>query len=382
MKPCIARTLQFFLCLFALATPELLHAQHFVYTNNNHVALHNTVSAFSVSTPGALTEITGSPFETGGLGSTGFESPDVGNTIRADKHFLYVSNQSDISVFSINSVTGSLTAAPGSPFSTGGNSSNFGISLALTPNAKFLYAGNGGTNNLSAFSIASNGALTLLAGSPFPVASFPTDIKVSPNGQFLYLLFPFNKTIGIYQIASDGSLTQINGSPFATTADQGLDINCAGTFLFASEFTDVDVFSIAADGTLSPISGSPFGSFSSGGAVALNATDSLLYVSNELNAGLSVFNVAANGSLTAALDSPFTFTSPIEVEGLAVAPSPYLFAMLYGQGINGNGIASFRVGATGRLMPAPGSPFKSPDFVNSNNFVPLALAAFPPKVCH
>jgi 6-phosphogluconolactonase len=381
MNPFAARTFQGLLILAALALPVGARAQQFVYTNNNPVPRHNTVSAFSVSSQGALTEIAGSPYNTLGVGTTGFESPDVGNTIRVDRDFLFVSNQMDISVFTINRTTGALTLVSGSPFSTGGNSSNFGISLTISPDHQFLYAGNGGSNNLSAFSIAATGALTLLPGFPLAVASQPTDIKVSPNGQFLYVLFPFNKTIGIYQIAADGGLTQIAGSPFTTTASQGLDINCAGTFLFSSEFTSVDVFSIASDGTLTPILGSPFGSFGSGGAVLLNTKDNLLFVSNELNRGLSTFTVAPNGSLTSAPDSPFTFKNPIEVEGLSTGATPFLFAALYGEGISNNAVAAFRVLKGGRLMTVPGSPFTSQDFANSNNFILLAAAVAPAKVC-
>ena len=48
-----------------LMVPAIATAQGFVYVNNQDTI--NTVSGFSVSTTGALTAITGSPFVTGGI---------------------------------------------------------------------------------------------------------------------------------------------------------------------------------------------------------------------------------------------------------------------------------------------------------------------------
>ena len=78
-----------------------------------------TVSAFSMDTSGELTEISGSPFPSGGNGTI---NGPLGITADAAGRFVYVCNASnDISVFSINTSSGALTPIPGSPFPEGAN---------------------------------------------------------------------------------------------------------------------------------------------------------------------------------------------------------------------------------------------------------------------
>jgi len=87
-------------------------AGKFLFTVN---FLDNTVSAFSIEVNGNLTPVAGSPFAVLNLPDALAVDPTGG--------FLYVADSSgsggDLSVFSINAVTGILTAIAGSPFSTG-----------------------------------------------------------------------------------------------------------------------------------------------------------------------------------------------------------------------------------------------------------------------
>ncbi|MGZ7052290.1 MAG: hypothetical protein ACXVJ0_09560, partial [Candidatus Angelobacter sp.] len=56
------------LLVMAFLSPLGAQAQgNYVYVNNQAAA--NTVSAYSVSATGALTQLTGSPFSTGGVGA-------------------------------------------------------------------------------------------------------------------------------------------------------------------------------------------------------------------------------------------------------------------------------------------------------------------------
>lgn len=88
----------------------------YVYVPNTSDA---TVSAFALDSAGRLTEITGSPFPSGGNGS--IHGP-LGIATDTGGHFVFVCNASnDISVFSINSASGALLPIAGSPFPAGGN---------------------------------------------------------------------------------------------------------------------------------------------------------------------------------------------------------------------------------------------------------------------
>ena len=234
----------------------------FVYTNDDEPFAPNTVSGFSVASSGTLTLMPGSPFLTGGTGGGGgffavnrTRAGIVGNCLFASNT---VSN--DVSAFTIDSTTGALTLVAGSPFPTGDLGDGAGIALAPTPNGMFLMATN--AVSVTVFSVATGCALTPIAGSPFPLLVFgPDGIKVSANGSFLAVAE--GSQYEMLSIASSGALTSVGGFPI--TGGQfgaGVDINCASDLLFGGEAngteTIVDGYSIASSGTLTPVKGSPF----------------------------------------------------------------------------------------------------------------------------
>jgi len=100
--------------------------------------------------------------------------------------FLYVTNWGVATVlgFSIDG-NGNLTPVPGSPFSSWGFNPSV---LATDPAGKFLYVANSGTSGLppydgvvAGFTVDPNsGALTPIAGSPFPAAGSPGSIVIAP----------------------------------------------------------------------------------------------------------------------------------------------------------------------------------------------------------
>src|SRR5690349_4307337 len=162
-----------------------LSAQNFVYTNND-IASANSVSAYSADSNGAMSPIPGSPFATNGAGNGG--GLNSANRIIVAGNFLYASNaaSNSVSAFAVDTSTGALTAASGSPFATDAfdDPINSGISLAATPDAKFLYAGSTGFGGqISIFSInSSTGALTMV-GSPIFPGGAVSGMKVSPDGK-------------------------------------------------------------------------------------------------------------------------------------------------------------------------------------------------------
>src|ERR1700675_4080684 len=88
--------------------------------------------------------VPGSPFSTGGFPYAVAVDPSVAN-----------SNSSNVSEYSIDPATGALTQIPSSPFPTGTNP----FSVAVSPSGGFAYVANFTSNNVSAYSIAPNGAL-------------------------------------------------------------------------------------------------------------------------------------------------------------------------------------------------------------------------------
>ncbi|HYM75013.1 MAG TPA: FG-GAP-like repeat-containing protein [Candidatus Dormibacteraeota bacterium] len=356
--------------------PQAL-GQTFVYTNDN-INGANTVTVFSVGSSGALTSI--GSFLTGGSG-TGcsptcyFSSNRI--TIGGGGSFLYASDEgsNDVSAFSVNPVTGALTLVPGAPFPTGGSSFG-GISLAATPDGRFLMAGSAGSANIAIFSIAANGALTLV--STFgPLSSSPLRLKVSPDGALLAV--GNSGGTEVFKIAANGTLSSTTGS-IGLSGEQGVDINCAGTALYAgvgngTGVVDGAVLGINGLGGLLPGAPFPNGGLDST-VVLLSPAGQYLFASN-LGGSVSVFSVASNGSLTQVSGSPFSVGSGFLNSGLAINPAgTFLFTANEPTGSTANSsISVFSIGTGGVLTPVSGSPFPV------SGLSLMSIATFPASAC-
>jgi 6-phosphogluconolactonase (cycloisomerase 2 family) len=304
---------------FALLTGSVYaqdEGETFVYVNNNNNDVMgnpapNTVSAFSVLPGGALATVTGSPFATGGTGGLNFIASHRVTTATLRRSFLFASNggSNNISVFKIKTDTGRLTLL-GSPVSSGGLSGGMAISLAATPNGRYLYAGNQGSNNIVAFKIESSGALTSIGS--IAAGGQPDGMKVSPNGKFLGVALPGLNKVAMFTIAPNGTLTGVPSSPFSAAGNSqtgiatDVEFNCKSKLLFdakggQSVDTEVAVFKIASNGALSQIIGSPF-TFTSGSSNSnvglLTPDNGHLLVSNQGSNTITSLDVASDGSLT------------------------------------------------------------------------------------
>jgi 6-phosphogluconolactonase (cycloisomerase 2 family) len=131
---------------------------------------------------------------------------------------------------------GNLTPLPGSPYSAGGTGISLSFNLGpfdsdseIITNADntLLYATNGGSNSIAAFTFRSDGALTPLKGSPFPSGgSNPVSLALSGDKMVVVnqdnnpgkpgLFLPSYSTL---KVSDDGSLKPIKGATF--TVDLG-----------------------------------------------------------------------------------------------------------------------------------------------------------------
>ncbi len=365
--------------VIVFCTLPLMAQGTFVYTNNDRIP--NSVSAFSAAANGVLSPVPGSPFATGGNGAGGgfFASNRITTAIM--KNVLYVANagSNNVSAFSIDPVTGVLTPVPGSPFATGGVADGIGTSLTATPDNKFLIAANGASMTITVFSVAANGALSQVAGSPFASGASGglASAKVTSDGKFLAVsAAPGN--IFMFTISAAGALVPVPGSPTADTGAAGIDCNCAGTQLYVAlngTNTKVDVFDIGLSGALSRISGSPFmGPGVNSNVSVLSPDDSKLFVSDQSSTTITVFSVAPNGSLTVVPGSPFAVVGALFPSGMATNQGG---SLLYTASFN-NVIGGFSIAGNGGLTAIPGSPFSN-GF--AGGFGLLSLAMFPAKNC-
>jgi uncharacterized repeat protein (TIGR01451 family) len=371
----------FLLTLMLGHTSEALAQGQFVYVNNNDVG-PNTVSAFSVGANFALTPVAGSPFLTGGIGGSGGLFAAQRAEVCAMGDFLYVTNQasSNISVLAINPATGALTPVAGSPFPVPGSGD---ISVACTPNGQFLLAARSSSHDIAVFSRGAGGSLTQVAGSPFAAGgSLPVGVKVTPDGRFVIVTLLGSNAVAVFSIDAGGVLTQVAGSPFPVAetglkeSPAGVAINCAGSIAYIgftrADGTRVDALSIGSTGALTPIAGSPFTAEADVSNVVLLSPDNrFLFVSNQFGDSITVFSVNGDGSLSEVAGSPF-------LNGSLSTPQQ-MVTNVVGTGLfvsNGDGTLSvYSIAANGALTRAVGSPY-----FTANPSVP-GIAIYPAVNC-
>ena len=368
------------LLIMALMLPAALTAQSFVYVNNQDTT--NTVSGFNVLSTGVLQPIVGSPFVTGGAGSTvtcfGLDRMVVtpASSTNANK-FIFVSNSGDqtISAFQINTTTGALTLAPGTPAATGlAIDGCGGISLAVTPDGNFLMASSGGA--IQSFNIGATGALTPAVLTPAAQPETSVGMKISPNGQFLALSTVTG--VSMYTNNNNGSLTAIGAGPFPGLGSgqiAGLEFSCAADTLYANEASGgtssiTDAWSVATTGTLTPIAGSPFlATGQNADVVVLSADNTKLYTSDQLNNAITAFDVVTGGGLI----------NPLAFGGVGTVHAPT------GLAIDANGtflyVADDSVGIAVFGIAANGSLTALSDVTTLAGQTMQSVAAYPTRSC-
>lgn len=258
------------------------------------------------------------------------------DSLWAQGNFVYTNDDqpfNTVSAFSVAS-SGALTPVPGSPFATGGSGAAGGlfaanrIGVAMVGN--FLFASNSVSEDVSAFTInPSTGVLTPVAGSPFATGSHSISNKLgiavspTPDGRFLMAASPGSFNITVFSIGSNGGLTPIAGSPFPTLSiTDGIKVSPDGRFLAVAEPQE------------------PPGSI--------------------FKSGVEIFSIASDGSLTS-----LGGVLGLNADGVDIDCSS-TFLYVAEAGSNTTVVDGFSIDASGKLTPVPGSPFKPGVGGNSN----------------
>lgn len=244
--------------------------KHLYVANNGN----DTVTAFDIEVAGALTLI---PSTAGSTNPTAVNGADPASiAIPQSGKFLYVANSgsNDVTAFSIGE-TGLLSriapaGANANPISTGGKGPK---GVTISPNGSFLYVANSGSDNLTVFQIGANGLLTLVpaGGNRNPVSTggtTPNALMISLDGRFLYAANG-GGNVSAFTIGSDGLLTLVpsaagNLNPVsAGTNPVALTMSPDGQFLYvANQGGRVSAYTVNTEtGALTPLTalvGNPF----------------------------------------------------------------------------------------------------------------------------
>lgn len=157
--------------------------------------------------------------------------------------YLYAAafTSNNIQLFTINSITGALTAY-GSAVSAGTNPN----SITVHPAGKFVYTANGGSNNISVFTVsAADGTLT--AGTPVSAGTNPRWIRIDPTGRMAYVVNSATNDINIYNInQTTGALTQYGGAVSTGGDPRSIAVTPNGKFAYTADFNanHTNVFSV------------------------------------------------------------------------------------------------------------------------------------------
>ena len=280
--------------------------------------------------------------------------------------YAYVGTQSGIlTAYSVSS-SGALATLSGSPSQLATASIN---ALAVTPSNAFMYAGVAGIGVYGLSINASTGVPTLINTSALTQDVAPLALTVDPSGTFLLVAGLANGTaaVGQYAINSDGTLTEVTGSPVSITfpagtdttnlsvtniavapnssfvfvtmgqlgiaplpfntsgglgantiilnpkvtsgisnQDLGLAVNASSTALFVGETNaGVRVFTISGS-NFTELSGSPFKAGGQPLSLSFDGTGDYLYAANATDSTISGFSVLSSGALTALTGSPYS----------------------------------------------------------------------------
>jgi 6-phosphogluconolactonase (cycloisomerase 2 family) len=210
----------------------------------------------------------------------------------------------------------------------GGHSSTATVTVTLGP--EFAYVTNDTDNTVSVFSVGANGALTPIAGSPFP-----------------------NPGTGAASVASD------TAGKFLYTANQ---FGATGNSVTAYFITQIG----PNRGTLTPVNPpNPVPSGAGAFSVTVDPSGHFAYVGNVGNNTVSGFGIdPGTGALSPVPTSPFSGLPATGLQGVAVSPTDQF---LYGAASGTNQVVLFPVDSTtgilnvaGRMLFSPSNPINDP----------------------
>jgi 6-phosphogluconolactonase len=204
--------------------------------------LSGDLSVYSVAaSSGALAPVTGSPF----LLSAAARPTDVAFDSTGRLHVTDLAADA-VWVLALDAVTGALQVVQGSPFATGGDNP---VEVEITQDGRFAVVVNSLSDNLSVLSIASNGALTPVPGSPFQAGGRPVSVSLEPSGRFLHVVN--NASDNLYTFAVNrgtGALAEVSGGRVNTgDAPTGVESDPTGGWMFVTNATGSTLGSYRVD---------------------------------------------------------------------------------------------------------------------------------------
>jgi 6-phosphogluconolactonase len=238
-------------------------------------------------------------------------------------------------VYPINS-DGTLGAAVTTPAGLSYSSLQcFPTGVAISPNGSYVYvtntnsvivttaspttatppatpAGCPSQGTISGYSVAGNGTLTAVAGSPFTAGSTPTGIAIDQTSRFLYTTDSAQNQLIVYDILSGGALFPLPNGPFTTgTFPVAVTVDPRDLYIYVTNFnsSSISEFTMSqGTGAPSALSSSNFASGSAGPTciVVDPGLARFVYTSDYVGSYIGAGELNPNtGELTGVQNSPY-----------------------------------------------------------------------------
>jgi 6-phosphogluconolactonase len=347
----------------AAGSPTVGH----VYVNNNPAG-RNTIAAYDRHADGSLTAIAGSPFVADGAGTGAPFGSAGGLQETAYGRYLLATDpaSNQVSVLRIKPNGGLQLVEI--------EDSNGITPTSIAVHGGLVYVANGGAggSNYTGFRLNAGGHLSAIPGSTvsLPDSALPGHVLISPDGRRLV-----GTRVGpnagpsfldAFRIGADGRLTAAPGSPFAAQRIGPFGSSFSpthGNQLFVSNAHDgagagsVSVYDVAANGGLTAIGGSPFADNQTAPCwVAISPDGNALFAINTASGSVSRYTVAGDGTLGLVGSTPFTSPTGLRPFDAAVSPDG---GFLYVVDAGVAKVSAFAVSGTS-LTELAGSPVTIP----------------------
>jgi 6-phosphogluconolactonase len=315
-----------------------------VFTQTNDPA-GNAIVAYARRADGSISHL--GTYSTGGLGSaTGLGSQGA-VALTPNERFLFAVNagSNQVSSFAVGKDRLSLVASVPS----GGQRP---VSVAATN--EVLYALNNANNTVAGFRIGHDGTLTpvpawtrsLTAG-----AINGAQVQFSKDGRFLVVVERGSRGFDVFPVNSDGSLGAPVFSPSAGLAPFGFDITAGGKIVVSepgAADNSASSYDIQSDGALRIVSERVLANQGAPCWVVITGNGRFAYTANAASGSISGYAVAADGSLSLLTSSGRTGvtgdnTTPLDMD--VSRNSRFLYVI---EGATGN-IMGFEIGNDGSL---------------------------------
>jgi 6-phosphogluconolactonase len=334
-----------------LAAPDKPGA---VYTLSNSAA-GNAVLAYSRGADGTLSPIASYP--TGGTGSGGGLGSQGALVLTDSRRILLAvdAGSDEITSFRV-ARDGALTWADRAP--SGGDHP-----ISVTVQDGLVYVLNdGGSGNIAALAIDGHGNLAQIPGSSRPLSGAgtgPAQVSFTPDGQFLVVTEKAANAIVTYAVASDGTASAPTAYASAGATPFGFDFDKAGRILVSEAFggapnaSTVSSYAISNTGVVSVVDATVATTESAACWVVTTPNGKYAYTTNTGSGTVSGFSIDSGGDLTL-LDADGVTgvtgagTSPIDAG--TSKHGDFLYVLDGGT----DAISAFGIGSDGSLVPSAG----------------------------